>query len=256
MALIYSSSDPSIDIAEGLNILAEQNGVARFISSDSIQSMANITPYDQLESNKGNSKKYPSIDAMIKYCEANKATGPRGYQGFQGNTGSQGPQGHQGAQGAQGAAGGSGGAGSQGPQGNRGYQGYQGAQGAAGATGSDYWQTNKTECSGSSNLGADYNIYGVAFYQGSDKRLKTDISEINGALDKISNIPIVKYKYNGNEKVHIGTIAQDIKDIVPEVVSESDNDNHYLSVNYPELAMYGIAAIKELVTVLKSKKIL
>lgn len=78
----------------------------------------------------------------------------------------------------------------------------------------------------------------------SDRRLKEDISKLNNGLDKVVKLEGVTYKWIGKEKTNIGFIAQDIQKILPEVVSEDNNE--YLSVNYNAVIPVLVEAIKEL----------
>lgn len=83
------------------------------------------------------------------------------------------------------------------------------------------------------------------FYETSDARLKTFGEDIK-ALDSISKIP-TKYftwKLDEKQKQHIGTSAQEIQKVYPELVSE--NENGELSVDYARLSIIALAAIKEL----------
>ena len=78
----------------------------------------------------------------------------------------------------------------------------------------------------------------------SDKRLKTNIKNINNALDKILNCRGVLFNYINNDKTNIGVIAQEIENFIPEVV-DTTNDG-YKNVNYISLIGVLIEAIKEL----------
>ena len=80
--------------------------------------------------------------------------------------------------------------------------------------------------------------------QGSDRRLKENITPIPFALDKVKNIQGVNYNLIGQEQTQAGFVAQDIKDIIPEVVSEDNNG--YLGVNYSGVIPYLVESIKEL----------
>lgn len=80
--------------------------------------------------------------------------------------------------------------------------------------------------------------------QSSDRRLKEDIRPIAHGLDKVEQLLGVNYKLIGTEKDDAGFIAQDILEIIPEVVSE-DNKG-YLSVNYNGVIPYLVEAIKDL----------
>lgn len=75
----------------------------------------------------------------------------------------------------------------------------------------------------------------------SDIRLKTNISTIDNALTKVNNLRGVYFDMNG--KTHLGVIAQEIEQILPEVVN---SDNEYKSVAYGNIVGVLIEAIKEL----------
>ena len=82
----------------------------------------------------------------------------------------------------------------------------------------------------------------------SDKRLKTDISNIENGLDKVMKMQGVHYKRNDIEdaKPQIGVLAQDIEAIVPEVVLTADDEIQTKSVDYGKLTAVLIEAIKDL----------
>lgn len=56
------------------------------------------------------------------------------------------------------------------------------------------------------------------FFKESDKRLKSNIQPLNHTIEQICAIPTDKFVMNGH--IQIGTIAQDLENIVPEIVSE------------------------------------
>jgi hypothetical protein len=106
----------------------------------------------------------------------------------------------------------------------------------------------------------------TAYY--SDKRLKTDIVLIENALNKIKKISGVKFKSNENaakygyinQKVQIGVIAQEIEQVLPEIVVPAPFDigknpdgseysisgENYKTVQYEKIIPLLIQAIKEL----------
>jgi hypothetical protein len=108
----------------------------------------------------------------------------------------------------------------------------------------------------------------TAFF--SDKRLKTDIATIDDALDKISKISGVTFRSNDraaefgykNKKVQVGVIAQEIEQVLPEIVVPAPFDigqnkdgseyslsgENYKTVQYEKLIPLLIEAIKELKT--------
>ena len=82
----------------------------------------------------------------------------------------------------------------------------------------------------------------------SDKRLKTDISNIENGLDKVMQMQGVHYKRNDVEdaKPQIGVLAQDMEAIIPEVVLTADDEMQTKSVDYGKLTAVLIEAIKDL----------
>jgi len=75
----------------------------------------------------------------------------------------------------------------------------------------------------------------------SDERLKTDIKTIDNALNKVCDMRGVYFNRDG--AAGTGVIAQEIQDILPEVVHDKQE---YLSVAYGNMVGVLIEAIKEL----------
>lgn len=100
------------------------------------------------------------------------------------------------------------------------------------------------------------------FYETSDARLKNFKDDIR-ALDVVSKIPTKYFTWkkdevneNSDPKLHIGTSAQEIQKIYPDLVTE--NEEGELSVDYARLSVIALAAIKELkkeIDVLKSASV-
>jgi hypothetical protein len=78
----------------------------------------------------------------------------------------------------------------------------------------------------------------------SDINLKQDIETINNALDLISNLQGVKFKWRSTKASSIGVIAQELESVLPELVQTKENK----SVNYNGLIAVLIEAIKEIKT--------
>lgn len=82
------------------------------------------------------------------------------------------------------------------------------------------------------------------FFQQSDETLKIFMGDVENALEKANKIP-TKYfywkdRYDGPRE--LGTSAQKVQEVFPEIVSGGDK----LSVDYSKLAIVALAAIKEL----------
>lgn len=97
----------------------------------------------------------------------------------------------------------------------------------------------------------------VTAYFSSDKRLKENIQPLTDALNKLSRVNGVEFDWTeehinkrGGEdgyfvrKHDVGIIAQEIKEVLPEVVAERKDG--YLAVRYEKIVPLLIEAIKEL----------
>ncbi|MES2849821.1 MAG: tail fiber domain-containing protein [Bacteroidota bacterium] len=99
------------------------------------------------------------------------------------------------------------------------------------------------------------NVNGAAYantqFINSDKRYKTNIQKIESALDKINKIRGVSYYYdtkkfpdnNFSEAKTLGFIAQELNEVLPEVVSYTDKG--FYAVNYDALIPVLTQGIKE-----------
>lgn len=84
----------------------------------------------------------------------------------------------------------------------------------------------------------------VAFYNASDERLKTDIREIENALDKVSSLRGVQFEYIASGIPSTGLIAQDLEPILPEAIFEDEDG--YKGIRYQLTVGLLVEAIKEL----------
>jgi len=98
------------------------------------------------------------------------------------------------------------------------------------------WQDELT-LSNAGNLVATGNV--TAY---SDARLKTDVDTIENALDKVTKLRGVSYTKIDTDERGIGVIAQEIEEVIPEVVQ----DGAFKSVAYGNIVGVLIEAIKEL----------
>lgn len=90
------------------------------------------------------------------------------------------------------------------------------------------------------------------FFETSDARLKHFYSDIKVDLDKIAQLPkkYFTWKDGDNENLQIGTSAQAVQEIYPELVSEDENGT--LSVAYDKLSVVALAAIDKIYTEIKT----
>ena len=121
----------------------------------------------------------------------------------------------------------------------------------AGANNSFIWE-NYTEQAVMSLSGAGaLNVRGdVTAYSSSDIRLKDNIKLIEDPIEKIKKIKGISFVWNDNMeqlnkrgKSDYGVIAQEIEQILPEIVQTRDNG--YKAVQYEKLTPLLIEAIKE-----------
>jgi len=108
------------------------------------------------------------------------------------------------------------------------------------------------------NTGTSINVAGdIIAYASSDKRLKDNIKPITNALDKVNKISGVTFEWNEishkeTGKKDVGVIAQEIEEILPELVD--NRSNGYKAVDYPKLTALLIEAVKDLSNQVKKLK--
>lgn len=78
----------------------------------------------------------------------------------------------------------------------------------------------------------------------SSRRFKTNIQPLEGALEKIEQLQGVSYQRKGDGKHEIGVIAEDVAQVVPEVVSRDPETKEVQGVDYARLAALLIEAVK------------
>ena len=83
----------------------------------------------------------------------------------------------------------------------------------------------------------------------SDERLKTNITTLTGALDKVNQLRGVTYNWTENPTgdTRIGFIAQEVNAIVPELTFTNPNSpENYMGVHYDNVTALLVEAVKEL----------
>ena len=109
--------------------------------------------------------------------------------------------------------------------------------------------------------GGYYGVYSVGsiyttgtYESSSDARFKQDVEPLTDSLNKILKLRGVEFswkqdeypEHNFSEERQIGFIAQEIAEVLPEVVNKSDDKNGFYSVSYGRIVPVLVEAIKEL----------
>ena len=89
------------------------------------------------------------------------------------------------------------------------------------------------------------------FNSTSDVNLKDNVTDIKNALDLVNEMRGVRYTWKDNGIAGVGVIAQEIEQVLPEVVSESGD---HKTVSYGNVVGVLIEAIKELKTEIEELK--
>lgn len=84
------------------------------------------------------------------------------------------------------------------------------------------------------------------FFDTSDERLKDFYDDIDVDFDKLKAIPkkYFSWKSDENKEIHLGTSAQEIQKVYPEIVNESADGE--LSIDYSKLSVVALAAVDKL----------
>ena len=75
--------------------------------------------------------------------------------------------------------------------------------------------------SGTADIASGSSYGTVVGTQTSDQRLKNSITDYTGGLDLVAQLRPVNYKYNNDETLHAGFIAQEVQSIIPESVYDT-----------------------------------
>lgn len=88
----------------------------------------------------------------------------------------------------------------------------------------------------------------------SSRRWKTNIQTLQGALEKVARLRGVSYDANADGQHNIGLIAEEVGEVVPEVVAYEANGQDARSVDYARLTALLIEAVKEQQTEIRELK--
>jgi len=79
----------------------------------------------------------------------------------------------------------------------------------------------------------------------SSRRWKTNVEPIENALDKVEKLRGVYFDWKENGKHDIGFIAEEVGEVIPEVVGYSEDGKNAESLDYPRIVALLVEAIKE-----------
>ncbi|MBI4155032.1 tail fiber domain-containing protein [Candidatus Woesearchaeota archaeon] len=88
------------------------------------------------------------------------------------------------------------------------------------------------------------NAYATTFSQTSDAKLKENIYYIDSSLDIIKKLKPATFDYINGNKNQAGFIAQDVKEVIPSAISETNEG--YLSLNSENILAHTVKAVQEL----------
>jgi len=95
----------------------------------------------------------------------------------------------------------------------------------------------------------------TAWFNDSDIRLKKNIITISSSLDKVLQLRGVNYEWketeNHVEGLQMGFIAQEVEEVIPEIV---DNSGDYYSMQYAPITALLVEAVKEQQKMIKELK--
>jgi hypothetical protein len=131
--------------------------------------------------------------------------------------------------------------------------------GSSGATTADGPATKnrvfQVQASGSVVANGNITAFGSTFMNVSDERLKENVYDVSGSLNKILELRPTHFTWKENKKQDVGFIAQEVEQIIPEVIETSkgflDTEGHQeneikdmKTIAYPKLIPYLVDTIQ------------
>ena len=106
---------------------------------------------------------------------------------------------------------------------------------------------------GNKTLGSSSNRWSTVFATNgtistSDYRLKKNIQSFHYGLQELLLLNPVSFKWKSDKvdmKTHLGFIAQEVQQIIPEVIDMADDQQKTLGLSYTELLPVAVQAIQE-----------
>ena len=136
--------------------------------------------------------------------------------------------------------------------------GYKMIQATEASTGYDYVSFGGTDNSGEILFNVnggdghfDGNVYAFSTTTSSDRKLKKNIQLLEGSLEKVLNLRGVSFEWKKDDKKSIGFIAQEVQEVVPDLVKNNRKEHdgelieEHLGVDYGNVTALLVEAMKE-----------
>lgn len=109
------------------------------------------------------------------------------------------------------------------------------------------WIRKGTASRGGSNVGVlEVNLLSIEdMVMRSDKRVKENIEPIKNALDTVAELTGCTFRFKQSKIETAGLIAQEVEEVLPNLVSNTSDSKGLKSLNYVALIGYLVEAIKE-----------
>jgi hypothetical protein len=114
----------------------------------------------------------------------------------------------------------------------------------------------QVQASGSVVAAGNITAFGTTFMNVSDERLKENMYDVTGSLNRILELKPTHFTWKENKKQDVGFIAQEVEEIIPEVVEtsqgfintdgEEEGIKDMKTISYPKLIPYLVDTIQEL----------
>ena len=113
----------------------------------------------------------------------------------------------------------------------------------------------QVQASGSVVANGNITAFGSTFMNVSDERLKRDVHTISESIDRVLELRPTEFVWKDNNKQDVGFIAQEVEELLPEVVETSkgfiDTDGEQeneikdmKTISYPKLIPYLVDTIQ------------
>jgi len=136
--------------------------------------------------------------------------------------------------------------------------GYKMIQATEASSGYDYVSFGGTDNSGEIHFNInggdghfDGDVYAFSTTTSSDRKLKKNIQSLEGSLEKVLDLRGVSFEWKKNNKKSIGFIAQEVQEVVPDLVKNNKKEHdgvvteEHLGVDYGNITALLVEAVKE-----------